>query len=231
MELSHKLRMNKTPILIPIKGISKRCPNKNKELLHFTVKLLERSNCMSSAIVISDSTGLLDLSKKYGLKTHLEIRDDGQDELMSCYNFIKTTSSEAFILLPVTHPFRDIKLIDKCYDLFMNSKNEINFITSYIEVVNRERFHINFTDGNPTFKNNHKIRMGESCTIIPMIDGAIYMIKSDFIKKAALYENTNKTFWRGKFDCIKNNAPFIDIDSIEDMNNVSLLDFYINNKF
>lgn len=88
MEPLQELKMNNIPILIPIKGFSKRCPDKNKKLLPFTVKFLKEANCIDNAIVISDSTELLNLAKSYGLYTCLEVREEGQDELVSCYHFI-----------------------------------------------------------------------------------------------------------------------------------------------
>lgn len=227
MELSKGLKTNNIPILIPVKGISKRCPEKNRKLRPFTVQFLTAQNCRDNAIVISDSLNLLKLAKEYGLSTYLEVTEEEQDELMSCYNFIKNYKYEAFFLLPVTQPFRDINLIQKCYSLYQElDKNEFDFLTSFIEIPNRKRFYLNFRDNVPSFKNRHNIRKGESCSSIAMIDGAIYMIKADFIRKVALSHNTNNTFWNGRFRYVKNNAPFTDVDTVSDMNNIELLRYY-----
>lgn len=229
INLLHELKMNNTPILIPMKGISRRCPEKNRKLLPFTVHFLTAQNCMNNAIVISDSPDLLESAEKFGLKTCLEVRKEGQDELISCYNFIKDYDCKSFILLPVTQPFREKNLIHKCHTLYEETINEIDFITSFTEIPNRERFYLNFQDDVPSFKNSYTHRIGEACSSIPMIDGAIYMIKTAFIKKVATSQNTNSTFWQGRFRCIKNEAPFMDIDTIQDMNGIELLhQYYLN---
>lgn len=220
--------MNDIPILIPMKGISKRCPGKNKKLLPFTVKFLTDQDCKKNAIVISDSLELLNFASNYGLNTSLEIRKEGQDELVSCYNFIKETKHKEFILLPVTQPFRDKNVIRKCCLLYEKINNKIDFITSYTEIPNRERFYLNFQDDIPLFKNKHTVRKGESCTTIPMIDGAIYLIKTEFIQKVILSQQRNSAFWNGRFRCVKNEAPFMDVDTLRDIEGIKLLKYYLN---
>lgn len=105
--------------------------------------------------------------------------------------------------------------------------NEIDFITSFTEIPNRERFYLEFENEIPSFKNKHVVRKGEACSTIPIIDGAIYMIKSDFIKEVVLSKNTNSTFWNGRFRCVKNEAPFMDVDTLNDMENIELLRYYL----
>ncbi|ALO48923.1 hypothetical protein [Hoylesella enoeca] len=184
---------------------------------------------MNNAIVISDSPNLLELAKKYGLNTYLEVREEGQDELVSCYNFIKNTKHKAFILLPVTQPFRENGLIQQCCSLYRKTTNEIDFITSFTEIPNRERFYLNFEGDVPCFRKRYTHRMGEACTTIPMIDGAIYLIKTEFIKKVISSQNTNSTFWNGRFRCIRNGAPFIDVDTLTDMKGIEILrQYYLN---
>ena len=59
-----------------------------------------------------------------------------------------------------------------------------------------------------------------------MVDGAFYLIKTEFIQKVALSDNSNATFWNGRFQCVKNNTPFMDIDTVEDMKKFEYLKFY-----
>lgn len=62
-------------------------------------------------------------------------------------------------------------------------------------------------------------RKGSMCATHPMIDGAIYAIKKEFILKLNYSENQNATFWGGKFYAIKNDVPFfIDVDDKSDLN-------------
>lgn len=220
--------MNDIPILIPMKGISKRCPGKNKKLLPFTVKFLMEQDYKKNVVIISDSPELLNLANDYGLDTCLEVWKENQDELVSCYNFIKDTMHKAFILLPVTQPFRDKNIIQKCCLLYEKINKEIDFITSYTEIPNRERFYLNFQDDIPFFKNKHTVRKGELCTTIPMIDGAVYLIKTEFIQKVILAQQRNSAFWSGRFRCVKNEAPFMDVDTLKDLEDIELLEYYLN---
>lgn len=221
--------MNDIPILIPVKGVSTRCPNKNSKLLPYTVKFLLDQNCIRNAVVISDDSQLISLAQEYDLATYFEVRENDQDELTSCYKYLQNTQHEAFILLPVTQPFRDKNLIRKCCLLYQKTINEVDFITSFTEIPNRERFYLNFQDNIPFFKNNHTHRKGEACATISMIDGAIYMIKVEFIRKVASSQNTNNTFWNGRFRCVKNNVPFMDIDTLYDMSKFDFLKKYFSN--
>jgi pseudaminic acid cytidylyltransferase len=107
--------------------------------------------------------------------THLEVREEGQDELISCYNFTKDYNCETFILLPVTQPFRDINLIQICYSSYKEADMKgFDFITSFIEIPNRERFYLEFNDNIPSFKNKHNIRKGEACSNINDRWGYLY---------------------------------------------------------
>lgn len=226
MELLHESEMNNIPILIPVKGISRRCPGKNRKLLPYTADYLLRQNLIKNAVVISDDQELGDFASRLGFKTNVEIRKEGQDELSSCRNFIKNSDYEAFILLPVTQPFREIDLIRKCCSLYAQVKNEIDFVTSFVEISDRKRFYLEFTESVPAFRNKDVKRKGALCETIPMIDGAIYLIKSAFICEVAMSTDPNKAFWTGRFRCIKNNVPFMDIDTPDDMAKFQFLKEY-----
>ncbi len=224
MELYKELQMNNLPILIPIKKLSERCPGKNKALLPFTAYYLKQQKLIQNAIVISDSIELLNFAKSIGfISTFLEHRKSTQDELTSCHNFIKTTAFYEFILLPVTHPFRDRDLIYKSYSLYVQEKENIDFITSFTEINNREHFYLELRNNNPFFLKTQTRRRGNLCKNIPMIDGSIYLIKSNFIQQVACSEDSNATFWKGRFKCVKKNTPFMDIDTISDLNNFNFL--------
>ncbi len=60
-------------------------------------------------------------------------------------------------------------------------------------------------------------RKGQDCEQHYMIDGSLYLIKTSFLERVIQSENTNETFWNGKFQVIINDAPFIDIDTFQDM--------------
>jgi len=46
-----------------------------------------------------------------------------------------------------------------------------------------------------------------------MIDGAAYLIRKSFINRV----NNNEDFWNGNFKTVLNKAPFLDIDTLEDI--------------
>ena len=64
MELLHESEMNNIPILIPVKGISRRCPGKNRKLLPYTADYLLRQNLIKNAVVISDDQELGSVDRK-----------------------------------------------------------------------------------------------------------------------------------------------------------------------
>lgn len=226
MELLNESEMNNIPILIPVKGGSRRCPGKNRELLPFTADYLLRQNLIKDAVVISDDQELGDFASTLGFKINVEIRKEEQDELNSCFNFIKNSDYEEFILLPVTQPFRETDLIRKCYSLYTEVKDELDFVTSFVEISDRERFYLEFAGSVPAFRNKDMKKKGALCETIPMIDGAIYLIKSTFICEVAMSADPNSSFWKGRFRCIKNNVPFIDIDTSDDMAKFQFLKEY-----
>jgi pseudaminic acid cytidylyltransferase len=61
-----------------------------------------------------------------------------------------------------------------------------------------------------------------------MIDGALYLIKTSFLKTVIKSKDQNETFWNGKFTCIENEVPFMDIDTEYDMQKFDFLREYFN---
>ncbi|WP_314791131.1 hypothetical protein [Tannerella forsythia] len=117
-------------------------------------------------------------------------------------------------------------MIRKCYSLYTEVKDELDFVTSFVEIPDRKRFYLEFTGSVPAFRNKDVKRKGALCETIPMIDGAIYLIKSAFICEVAMSTDPNKAFWTGRFRCIKNNVPFMDIDTPDDMAKFQFLKEY-----
>lgn len=209
---------NQYPILIPIKGQSNRCPNKNKEMLPFTINYLKTIQRLNNAVVITDCKELERYAISLGVETHLEVRERNQDELLSCYNFIKNRKIELdyFFLMPVTHPLRDINLVS----LFetKNKDTNIDFLVSVCSFTDRKNFYVKIQNGKPTtFLYENLTHKGQNCEQYYMIDGSLYLIKASFLNKVIQSEDTNKTFWKGSFQVIVNNSPFLDIDTLQDM--------------
>ncbi|GET47026.1 hypothetical protein [Capnocytophaga felis] len=221
---------SKYPILIPIKGNSVRCPNKNRILLAYTITYLQEIKRLEDAIVITDSLDLESYAKLLGVRTYFEVRIDNQDELLSCYNFLKKAEmrEDYFFLMPVTHPFRTLSLCN----LFEEKKEKypnIDFIVSLNVFTDRSNFFVDIgDDNNPRFLYK-KSRRGQDCKQYYMVDGALYLIKKSFLERVIQESNTNYHFWKGKFQSVINEAPFIDIDTIHDMERFNFIRKNIGN--
>lgn len=209
---------NKYPILIPIKGKSIRCPDKNRKLLPFTLNYLKFINRIENAVVITDCFELEKYAKTFGVRTYVEIREESQDELLSCYNYLKNSNIkfDFFFLLPVTHPLRTVELLSLFEE--KNKSVDIDFLTSICTFTDRKNFFVQLQEnGKADFLLSGLTRKGQDCEQHYMIDGSLYLIKTSFLERVIQSENTNETFWNGKFQVIINYAPFIDIDTFQDM--------------
>ena len=199
---------DKDIILIPAKGYSRRCPGKNKKLLEWTTNYLRDDN-INRVIIITDSDDIIKESKKYNLKYFKSSIVDDEFGAMLDYIEKNKYQREYFIYLPLTQPLREIDLITK----IDNKNTEKDFIVSQNIYINRDLFIIK----NNKFLMNSFERKGCLCSHNNSIDGAIYKIKVDFLKKITKSTSINHEFWSGDFDTITNNMPFLDIDEISDL--------------
>jgi pseudaminic acid cytidylyltransferase len=215
--------MNNIPILIPVKEVSVRCPEKNRKLLPYTARYLQEQGLIANSYVISDSQPLLEFSSSLGFKTFFEVRKETQDELQSCSNFATAKKEELFFLCPVTQPFRSPDLFELCFNKFTEYNTRLDFVTSVSLITNREKFYLEFINNQPQFVINSANRKGAVCSTQYMIDGCLYLVRASFMNKVITSGNPNAFFWNGKFQCVQNGAPFIDIDTILDMERFEFL--------
>lgn len=210
--------MSDIPIIVPVKSISIRCPKKNHLLLPHTLNYL-RAEGKKNVWVISDTDELLKIANDYNFKTFLEVRSENQDELTSCWSFLQYNNFENFILCPVTHPFKSSGLMAEMEKLMVEYSDDIDFITTSNIMPDREQYFIEPKSGiEYKFKKALKNRKGEfSKPSEIIIDGSMYLIKKSFLESVVLSKDTNATFWEGRFSCVKNQAPFLDIDTVEDL--------------
>jgi CMP-N-acetylneuraminic acid synthetase len=201
------LNYNKDIILIPAKGTSLRCPNKNLMLIDWAIDYL--GDNVNRAILITDSDKLIEIAQKRGLKFYKSNIVDG--DLNAMYDFLEKINYQRkyFIFLPLTQPLREIDLIDR----LDNKETDKDFIVSSNRIVNRNIFNI---EDNKFIYESFE-RKGCLCNSVNSIDGAIYKINFNFLGKAFLTDNINHYFWNGNFETINNNMPFLDIDEIEDL--------------
>ena len=104
---------------------------------------------------------------------------------------------------------------------FNNKENDFDFVTSFEYVSDRSLFYLNQYEDKFLYEKNIKLtRQGRSCQEVRMLDGAIYGVKTNFLKELVKDEkNVLNNFWQGKFKTILNDVPFfIDIDTEEDFN-------------
>lgn len=221
--------MSEIIILIPVKEHSQRCYKKNYTLLPYTANYLHEEALADRACVITDSVGLVELASSLELKTYLELRDPKQDELTSCYNYAVNNNIEEFFLCPATQPFKGDNLFQQMIELFGKENNKLDFITTVSEVQDRKLFFVNKTKTGYQFSHKMKNRKGSDCKTKYMIDGVLYLIKTSFLKAVMKAEDINEAFWKGKFNCIKNEAPFMDIDTMEDLRKFGYLKKYFFN--
>jgi pseudaminic acid cytidylyltransferase len=218
----------KIPILIPVKQQSVRCPGKNYDLLPFTARFIYNAGLEEYAIVITDSRELSQFASKLGLKTYLEVRHQTQDELTSCKNYIEQNTIEYFFLCPVTQPLRDTGLFELFMTKFKHRDKAWDFMTTITKIQDRSIFHLKQQDNRFVFEEESRNRKGNLCNQKYMIDGALYLIKSDFLKTVLGSPDPNHSFWNGDFLCIENEAPFLDIDTKEDMSRFKFFEKYFS---
>ena len=197
--------------LITVKENSIRCPNKNYILLKNTLNYLQKSGQIENVVIISDSEIFKNITKDYNIKDYyLEIREQNQDELTSCYNYLQSINFNEthFFHLNVTQPLRDKNLINECLKY-----NDYDVVTSYVNLPNRDIFKIQ----NNQWKISNIERKGSLCPTEQVADGGIYYINYNFLKKAVSSDNPNLVFWNGNIKFVENNVPFVDIDSTNDL--------------
>lgn len=212
-------------LFIPFKENSQRFYNKNFKLFQYTYNYLLNINFnMSKVYVITDSSMVEEFVKKYGIKTINEensVDINNRNEVIACYNAAKSLDIENFIWLPLTQPLRNKNLINLIEEEFNKKENDFDFVTSFEYISDRSLFYLNQYEDKFLFEKNIKLtRQGRSCQEVRMLDGAIYGVKTNFLKELVKDEkNVLNNFWQGKFKTILNDVPFfIDIDTEEDFN-------------
>lgn len=210
-------------LFIPFKENSQRFYNKNFKLFQYTYEYLLNINFnMSKVYVITDSSMVEEFVKKYGIKTINEensIDINNRNEVIACYNAAKSLDIENFIWLPLTQPLRNKNLINLIEEEFNKKENDFDFVTSFEYISDRSLFYLNQYEDKFLYEKNIKLtRQGRSCQEVRMLDGAIYGVKTNFLKELVKDEQHVLTnFWQGKFKTILNDVPFfVDIDTQDD---------------
>lgn len=210
---------------ITVKGTSLRCPNKNKILLPYTLNKIK--DLELDIIVITDSLEIEMICNEFNVKCYIEDKDKQHDEFNSIYGYLNEMNEfnniNEFILLPVTHPLCNIETINKVINTELNDND---LITTYTYVPNRKIFLLN--DDNTYMYESYE-RKGSLCKQTKMIDGNIYKMTTDFLKRVVNSTESNHIFWNeSKIKFIENKSDFfLDIDEKQDLN---IFEKYIKNK-
>lgn len=212
--------MDNIPILIPVKTVSVRCPNKNKILLPYTLDYVRKQGLEKNIVVIADSDEFLPIVKDYSINEYyVENRQDDSDEMLSINNYLKDKPIHDCIWLPSTQPCRSDNLLS---DVIAYGITNYDMVTSFVKRQNRKIFEINKDKKNFVIKDIE--RKGSLCEDEFIADGAIYYITKNFIKKVCDSNNRNYYFWNSKIGFVENHSPFVDIDTKNDMD--LLLKYY-----
>lgn len=207
-------------ILIPIKEKSERCPDKNKELIEYTLSYLNKvkkayPETVLDTTIITDTIDMYKYLLSLPYKVDIWIEQDRNkhgSELNSIYNYLKLHPEiEKYIRLNVTNPCRELSLIQKALEVPIHY---FDLITSFTTIQDRSIFEIK---DHKSFKIKNINRLGSACITKRIADGAIYYTTKEFTKKCVESLDPNKTFWNSRNFFIYNNAPLVDIDYPEDL--------------
>lgn len=200
-------------IFITVKSNSVRCPNKNTELLPYSIEKLKLLNDVD-IVVITDS---ISFRMFEGIDAHFYIEkpENQHGELLSIYNYIQSTNKDIdnFVLFSVCHPFLNIETIN---NVLQENIEKYDMITTYSNVYNRSIF---LLDDKFKYKYKSYERKGCLCPEEKMVDGSIYKINTEFLKRSIKSNNFNHYFWnKSKIKFIKNTSKlFLDVDTPEDL--------------
>ena len=208
------------PIFICIKGVSKRCPGKNKMLLPYAYSYLTKIGEINNVIIISEDNELLQYAQSLGfLNIYKEDYIENGDELLSISNYFINNHIcySYFFLFPICQPYKNLDLINK-FKKNIDKLDSYDFITSKTFIEDRSIFYIDDHNNFINKSNNLNERKGSLCKTYYMIDGSLYLFKYSFFEKIMNTINKNSALWNSNFYTIENNSIFLDIDYKNDLN-------------
>ena len=163
---------------IPHKNLKKI---KNKCLVEITMDFVKQINYLSDVIITSDSKKIISLANKKkfkfvekrtrGLSSKFSRSSDTVIHAVKWYENKFKKKVDAIALFQPTTPFRDLKFINKCIEVFFNNKKTV--VSSSINYFNRE---------------------------LKMSDGSIYLInKNDLIRLRSFNELNAKSLFKKQY--------------------------------
>ena len=177
--------------IIPARGGSKRLPNKNildlsgKPLIAWSIEAAKKSKKIEDIIVTSDSDKILDIAKKYNVKT-IKRPDFLASDKATTFDAIKHAieslekRSEYIVLLQPTSPLRNEKHIDEAIELL--EKKNVDAVISVCEVDHSPLWSNTLPenlDMSNFIRDEVKNKRSQDLEKYYRLNGAIYICKID----------------------------------------------------
>ncbi len=183
--------------LIPARGGSKRVPRKNiklldgKPLIYYTISEALRSKYLSKVYVSTEDKEIAKVSSEFGADTIDRPKSLARDETPGVsvarhavdYIEEKGMKIKAICILQPTSPFRKSDHIDEAIRLFVSK--DYDSVIGVKKV--REHPYWSFVEKNdflvPFVEEGFRIDRSQDLPDIYFVNGAIYVVKRDVIKK------------------------------------------------
>lgn len=207
------MHKNDVPIIIPVKGKSVRCPNKNAILLPYVLSTLPTTLLQNTYVVTDDKT-MEGIACYYGAQIFKENREEKDSDITAVKKAAEHIGSEWVVFWTVTTPFKSPLLY---FSMIEEIDDNTDIIFTTRKVSDRSIYYVN----NGDWLVSDVERKGVNCPERIMADGAAYAIRSNWLSGV----NGNYGFWnRGKKKFVLNNTPFyVDVDTPDDLQRFQIL--------
>ena len=177
--------------IIPARGGSKRLPDKNildlngKPLIAWSIETAKKSKKIDDIVVTSDSDKILDIAKKYNVKT-IKRPDFLASDTATTFDVIKHAIEnlkekfEYIVLLQPTSPLRNEKHIDEAIELL--EKKNADAVISVCEVDHSPLWSNTLPeslDMSNFIRDEVKNKRSQDLEKYYRLNGAIYICKTD----------------------------------------------------
>lgn len=211
--------------IVTARGGSKTIKNKNikkigkKSLVEFTFKELNKI-FIKDKYILTDSKEIKKIAKRYSINTDYvrpkNLSKDNTSSIDTISHFsdwyLKRSNYDALIMLQPTSPLRIKKDILNAVNIF--KKKKYQSLCSISKSLEHPYETIDLKDTNKiyyVFKESNKYYRKQDYKINSyFINGAIYIVKKELIKKKQMYSKKNHGFY------IMPKIRSIDLDDIED---------------
>ena len=216
--------------IIPARGGSKRIPRKNlvsigeKPLIvHSILSALKSRYLKNNVFVSTEDKEIAIVSKKYGAQIIERPKDLATDEsttlfaLKHAVNYLEKNGVvfDTAVLLQPTSPFRRTETIDLGLEKLWNNWQQLDVIFSIRPAHHPYYWQLKIKNEILSFvlSNNFSKVRSQDFDKTYEIDGLLYVIKKDFLKKAKGYQ-----FSKGRSSyMISNKIEAVEIDDDDDL--------------